>query len=232
MGQSKYLLGCLVLQCIVGLCDWWEFLEFSKGHWQSPCTALMAGKCLPLALCKETVKESKFLQVVQWPKCDTVISSMMGGHIVTLYVNNPCELHHHNLQNKCPTVDPDRQNFGWSSKLSIFIIYKFWQNCASVQQVSDLMFKDCHHWLVLVRHLFSAKPLPGTMLTYQLDTYGQISVKCESKYIGFYLGKMHLKMLSSKWRVSAILHIETCTKWLISCCQATSHYLKQCWQYH
>ena len=29
-----------------------------KGHWQSPCTALTAGKCLPLKLCKETVKES------------------------------------------------------------------------------------------------------------------------------------------------------------------------------
>ena len=29
-----------------------------QGHWQSPYTALTAGKCLPLGLCKETVKES------------------------------------------------------------------------------------------------------------------------------------------------------------------------------
>ena len=31
---------------------------FLKGHWQSPYTDLTAGKCLPLGLCKETVKES------------------------------------------------------------------------------------------------------------------------------------------------------------------------------
>ena len=37
--------------------DWWELPLFYKGHWQSPCTALMAGKCLPLGLCKETVKK-------------------------------------------------------------------------------------------------------------------------------------------------------------------------------
>ena len=36
-----------------------NFHNFYKGHWQPPCTALiMAGKCLPLGLCKETVKES------------------------------------------------------------------------------------------------------------------------------------------------------------------------------
>ena len=37
---------------------WREFLPFFKGHSQSPCTALTAGKWLPLGLCKETVKES------------------------------------------------------------------------------------------------------------------------------------------------------------------------------
>ena len=30
-----------------------------KGHWQSPCIALKAGKYLPSGLCKETVKESE-----------------------------------------------------------------------------------------------------------------------------------------------------------------------------
>ena len=30
------------------------WLPFIKGHWQSPCTALTAGKCLPWGLCKET----------------------------------------------------------------------------------------------------------------------------------------------------------------------------------
>ena len=45
------------------------------------------------------------------------------------------------LQNKCWTADPDRQNLGRSGKLSFFTIYKFWQNCASVRQVSDLILK-------------------------------------------------------------------------------------------
>ena len=51
------------------------------------------------------------------------------------------------LQNKCRTVDPNRQNLGRSGKLSFFIIYKFWQNCASVRQVSNLILKTvmCNH---------------------------------------------------------------------------------------
>ena len=34
-----------------------------KSHWQSLCTALMAGICLPLGLCKETVKESIWMSL-------------------------------------------------------------------------------------------------------------------------------------------------------------------------
>ena len=45
------------------------------------------------------------------------------------------------LQNKCQATDPDRHNWGWSSRLSFFTIYKFWQNCASVRQGSDLILK-------------------------------------------------------------------------------------------
>ena len=48
----------LILQCIMVLCDRWEYLLFIRGHWQSPCTAPTAGKCLTLGLCKGTVKES------------------------------------------------------------------------------------------------------------------------------------------------------------------------------
>ena len=48
---------------------------------------------------------------------------------------------YNSLQNKCWTADIDRQNLGRSGKLSFFIIYKFWQNCASVRQVSDLILK-------------------------------------------------------------------------------------------
>ena len=45
-------------QYILDACDRWEFTPFFKSHRQSPCTALTAGKCLPLGLCKGTVKES------------------------------------------------------------------------------------------------------------------------------------------------------------------------------
>ena len=53
IGWSKYRLGLLHSQCIVGLSNWWEFSPFCKGHWQSPCS-----KILPLGLCKVTVKVS------------------------------------------------------------------------------------------------------------------------------------------------------------------------------
>ena len=43
------------------------------------------------------------------------------------------------LQNKCRIADPDCQNLGRYGKLSFFVIYKFWQNRPSVQQVSDLI---------------------------------------------------------------------------------------------
>ena len=48
------------------------------------------------------------------------------------------------LQNKCRTADPDRQNLSQSGEFSFFIIYKFWQSCASVWQVSDLILKTGH----------------------------------------------------------------------------------------
>ena len=39
---SEYRVGLPHLQCIMGSCDQWEFPLLFKGHWQSPCTALMA----------------------------------------------------------------------------------------------------------------------------------------------------------------------------------------------
>ena len=52
---------CLMPHCIIGSCDQWEFPPFFRPQWQSLCTALTAGKCLPLGLCKGTVKESRLL---------------------------------------------------------------------------------------------------------------------------------------------------------------------------
>ena len=49
---------CLVSHCIMGSCDQWEFPPFCRPQWLSFCTATVTGKCLPLGLCKGTVKES------------------------------------------------------------------------------------------------------------------------------------------------------------------------------
>ena len=53
------MVGLPPTQWIVGSCDWWAFSSFFRCHWQSPFTALMAGKWLLLGLCRETVKEFK-----------------------------------------------------------------------------------------------------------------------------------------------------------------------------
>ena len=57
------------------------------------------------------------------------------------------------LQNKCRTVDPDRLNLGRPGKLSFFVIYKFWQNCASVRQVSDLILKAARQYFFMKQHV-------------------------------------------------------------------------------
>ena len=60
IGRSKYRLGLPQSQWMMDFRSWWEFLPFFTGHWQSPCTALTAGRCLPFGLCKETVEESRY----------------------------------------------------------------------------------------------------------------------------------------------------------------------------
>ena len=52
-----------------------------------------------------------------------------------------CHIFNINLQSNYQAVDPDRQNLGHSDKLSFLVIYKFWQNCALVWQVSDIILK-------------------------------------------------------------------------------------------
>ena len=56
IGWAKYWLGLPQSQSIVGSRDPVKFPLFFLGHWQSPWTALTAGICLPLGLCKETDK--------------------------------------------------------------------------------------------------------------------------------------------------------------------------------
>ena len=71
MRHSFQLVG-LTLLWLVGLNKGWDCpchnglgahvkgvnFHFFRGHWQSPCTDLTAGRCLPLGLCKGTVKQS------------------------------------------------------------------------------------------------------------------------------------------------------------------------------
>ena len=68
IGWFKYRSGLPKTQSIGISCHWWEFPLFFRGRWQSPYTALMAGKCLPLGLCKETVKASP-----SWPMHTTMM---------------------------------------------------------------------------------------------------------------------------------------------------------------
>ena len=66
IGRSKYRLGLPDVTMHYGL-EWLVgILTFFIGHWQSACTALTAGKCLPLGLYKETVKESTAMRITQW----------------------------------------------------------------------------------------------------------------------------------------------------------------------
>ena len=58
LGGLKIDWDCLVPHCIMGSHDQWEFQLFFRPQWQSLCTALTAGNCLPLGLCRGTVKES------------------------------------------------------------------------------------------------------------------------------------------------------------------------------
>ena len=69
--------NCQVLHCIMGSCDQWGFPPFFRPQWQSLCTALTAGKCLPLGLHKGTVKECTMVSMVPmtWRRRSHVISS-------------------------------------------------------------------------------------------------------------------------------------------------------------
>ena len=74
-----------------------------RKNWQSPCTALMAGKCPPLRLCKETVKGSthplsnwekhtsaKFQKIVHMFYAYCVLP-WFGTHILQGYHSLPLE---------------------------------------------------------------------------------------------------------------------------------------------
>ena len=58
IGLSKYRFGIASVAMDYGLTWPVGIFTIVRYHWQSLCTALMACKCLPLGLCKETVKES------------------------------------------------------------------------------------------------------------------------------------------------------------------------------
>ena len=64
IGCSKYGMGNSPHAMHYGLTWPVGISTVFKGYWQSPCTALTAGKRLPLGLCKETVKQSSSLAAV------------------------------------------------------------------------------------------------------------------------------------------------------------------------
>ena len=72
----------------------------------------------------------------------------------------------HSLQNKCWTADPDRQNLGWSGpsgKLSLFSVYKFWQNYAGSGKFQILFWRLISYLMhihLVDSHLWCWRPLP------------------------------------------------------------------------
>ena len=81
IGLSKYRLGFPQSQWIACSHDQWECPLFFRGHWQSPCTTLMAGKCLPLGLCRGTVKESRAKYDQDW-SCKVIVGQCYWAVIV------------------------------------------------------------------------------------------------------------------------------------------------------
>ena len=95
---------CLVPHCIMGWHDQWEFPPFFRPQWQSLCTALT---CLPLGLCKWTVKES--MRAGYWEVvavCKFCLAELWGAEDQTCIntswklrvANAPCNTHHANQQ--------------------------------------------------------------------------------------------------------------------------------------
>ena len=65
--------NCLEPHCVVGTRDRWIFRPFCIHQRQSLCTALTAGKCLPLGLCKGTVKgSSRYVTWEEWAVHDAL----------------------------------------------------------------------------------------------------------------------------------------------------------------
>ena len=75
---SKYRLWLSRAAMDYGLAVTWLVGIFSvfRSHWQSPCTALTTGKCLPLRLCKVTVKESTKPGCTYWQTSTRQLSSL------------------------------------------------------------------------------------------------------------------------------------------------------------
>ena len=67
---------CPVPHCIMGSRDQWDFQLFFRPQWQFLCIGPTTGNCLPLGLCKGTVKESN-------ATCDTSLISASGIAITT-----------------------------------------------------------------------------------------------------------------------------------------------------
>ena len=91
IGCSKYRLGLPQLWWIGGSCDQGEFPPFFRGHWQSPCTALTAGK-LPAVMAVEG-------------DCETVYPSHQAMHgLPTMATNKQRECWHgtHNSSVQAP----------------------------------------------------------------------------------------------------------------------------------
>ena len=83
IGLFKHSLGeCNELVTNSGLSWLAEIPTVFKSLWQSPCTGLTAGKCLPLRLCKETVNASMLSTAVEHRGRQTSSKPQASPHCV------------------------------------------------------------------------------------------------------------------------------------------------------
>ena len=142
--------GTPQLWCIVGSRDKWEFPTFFRGHWQSPCTALMAGICLPLVLCKETVKESNQQPSIRYIMKAMVSQTLTGKAAKFVPVFHPDILRQWKLRVvTMPT---------FSSLVAQQVVFMT-TSCASSYNKDSILKTPGFRWLLMVVYLAQSKKI-------------------------------------------------------------------------
>ena len=144
---SKYRLGNSLHVMHYGLTPPLEISTVFKGNWQSPCTALTAGFCLPLVLCKEAVKQYHAESARICSKYPWILF-----HSISLsQVNKSAriwQIHHWHYNSRLPKLDLISQLTHWGlNKIAAILQMIFW-NAFSLKKSFLFHFKT----FILSRH--------------------------------------------------------------------------------